>query len=106
MKIDSISNSIGGYPAIGGGAGLSHAKSISSTANSPLSDSSIQGIKMAQPGRMASSPSPSGGLTSAERAYFAKLFPDLTRQISSQRTYSQGGANSSMDLGQIINTKV
>ena len=46
------------------------------------------------------------GLTSAERAFFAKLFPDSSSQINSHSTYSPKGIHSSVEPGQIINRKV
>lgn len=45
------------------------------------------------------------GLTSAERAFFAKLFPDSISQISSHKTYSPNGIKASIEPGQIINRK-
>ena len=45
------------------------------------------------------------GLTGAERAYFAQLFPGSTGQISSHKTYSPAGINAPVELGQIINRK-
>ncbi len=46
------------------------------------------------------------GLTSAERAFFARLFPDSVSQINSHKTYSPSGIQNSVEPGQIINRKV
>ena len=47
------------------------------------------------------------GLSSAERAFFAKLFPDASSRINAHSTtYSPGGVQSPVELGQIINRKV
>ena len=47
-----------------------------------------------------------GGLTNAERAFFAKLFPESSSQIHAHSTYSPNGIHSSMEPGKIINRKV
>jgi len=45
------------------------------------------------------------GLTGAEKAFFAKLFPGSVGQVNAQRTYSPVGINPKVDLGQIVNRK-
>ncbi len=46
------------------------------------------------------------GLSHAERAFFAKLFPDASSRINSHSTsYSAGGPRPTVELGQIINRK-
>ncbi len=47
-----------------------------------------------------------GGLTNAERAFFAKLFPESSSQIHAHSTYSPTGIHASVEPGQIINRKV
>lgn len=51
-------------------------------------------------------PSTHNGLTSAERAFFAQLFPESSLQIHAHSTYSPSGVHSSVAPGQIINRKV
>ena len=46
------------------------------------------------------------GLTGAERAFFAKLFPESSLQIHAHSVYSPNGVHSSVEPGQIINRKV
>jgi hypothetical protein len=48
---------------------------------------------------------PEKGLTGAERAFFAKLFPGSGSQISAHKTYSPAGMSSTVELGQIVNRK-
>jgi len=48
---------------------------------------------------------PDNGLTGAERAFFAKLFPGSVLQISTHKTYSLSGLNATVELGQIVNRK-
>ena len=54
----------------------------------------------------AGAPSAHNGLTSAERAFFAQLFPESSSQIHAHSTYSPSGIQSSVAPGQIINRKV
>ena len=48
---------------------------------------------------------PEKGLTGAEKAFFAKLFPGSGAQISAHKTYSPAGMNSTVELGQLVNRK-
>lgn len=85
--------------------------SISSTTYSPVSQRGPANTpKTAAPEHKAPATSgaslSSNGLTGAERAFFAKLFPESSLQINTHSTYSQNGVQSSVQLGQIINRKV
>ncbi len=90
MKIDSISNM--GYSPISQSRGA---------ANTPKA-AAPQQKAAAGP---AASPSHTG-LTGAERAFFAKLFPESSLQIHAHSIYSPHGVQSSIEPGQIINRKV
>jgi hypothetical protein len=48
---------------------------------------------------------PEDGLTGAERAFFAKLFPGSVHQIGPRETYTPVGMNAQVELGQIVNRK-
>jgi hypothetical protein len=97
MKVDSISNSL--Y-----GTSLIQTQRISQTGNL-RPQSQISGIQN-QNTMGTEGISSTTGLTSAERAFFAKLFPNAASEINSHVTYSPVGVNSSVELGQIINRKV
>jgi hypothetical protein len=89
MKIDSISNS--GF--------------------SPVSQSSqARAAKVAAPEQKSQAAGGAAlshnGLTSAEHAFFAKLFPEISSQKNAHATYSPNGVHSSVETGQIINRKV
>ncbi len=96
MKIDSISN-------LTYSPNIAHREPIGGAKNTAPEQ---------KPQEAASAVSHHNGLTSAERAFFAKLFPDSSSQISSHlpvnidKTYSPNGIHSSVELGQIINRKV
>ncbi len=55
---------------------------------------------------VGAAPQNHNGLTSAERAFFAKLFPDASSQINSHKTYSAKGVHSVVEPGQLVNRKV
>ncbi|MGO9481928.1 MAG: hypothetical protein ACLP05_09135 [Candidatus Kryptoniota bacterium] len=102
MKIDSLSN-------------LSYVQDFSKVGNAVRGinqGSKSKSVETQNTGSLLAAQSPKSGafspagLTSAERAYFAKLFPDSLSQISSHNTYSPTGLNSSLELGQMINRKV
>ncbi len=85
--------------------------SVSGMNFSPVSMREHQGVsKAAAPEqKMQAAPNTSvshNGLTTAERAFFAKLFPDLSQQAGTSSTYSPSGIRSSVEPGQIINRKV
>lgn len=82
MKIGSVSNM--GYPSVS-------QTGSARTSKSPASAGAV---------------SSHGGLTSAERAFFAKLFPESSSQIHAHSTYSPNGVHSLVEPGQIINRKV
>jgi hypothetical protein len=97
MKIDSLSN-IGYAPA---------AVQRSSAAGSKASAQSAESVDTARENNLR------GGLTSAERAYFASLFPSSSEQINAHNpaglrgeAYSARGIHASVETGQIINRKV
>jgi len=106
MKIDSLFNPAGPYFTINGGEGLSYTKNASNAGSVARLGTQVSRIANPDFARPASNTSSTTGLTNAERAYFAKLFPDSVSQINSHKTYSPSGINSSIDLGQIINRKV
>jgi len=91
MKIDSISNLTTYSPGMAQRNQASNAKAVPQEQKAQAS--STGGV------------SSGNGLTSAERQYFAKLFPDSSGQISSHKTYSPTGMNAPTQLGQIINRK-
>ncbi|MFZ1081937.1 MAG: hypothetical protein WAO19_08425 [Candidatus Kryptoniota bacterium] len=97
MKIDSLSS-------------LSYAQSISQVGNPARGSNQISKPNAASQQQeaqsLASGASSTTGLSNAERAYFAQLFPDSLSQINSHGTYSTAGVNSYVELGQIINRKV
>lgn len=88
MKVDSISNL--GYSPI--------------SQREPAKTSKISAPEQ-KLHASAGTTSTQNGLTSAERAFFAKLFPDSSSQINSHTTYSPNGIHSSVELGQIVNRK-
>ena len=87
MKIDSISSST--Y--------TSNAANSGRTANVK----SVSGKDIGKGGHLSSQT----GLTIAEQAYFAKLFPGAATQSNSQKTYSPSGVSQLVELGQIVNRK-
>lgn len=90
MKIDSISN-------------LTYTPSVVQERQVGNARSTSQEQKTQGPTKNV----PSGnGLTSAERTFFAKLFPDSVMQITLHKTYSPAGVNAPAEKGQIINRKV
>jgi hypothetical protein len=92
MKIDSVSN-LGFTPV----SQMEPAKSSKAAAPEQKTQAA---------GGTGSAAVAHNGLTSAERAFFAKLFPDSSAQIKSHATYSPNGIRSSVEPGQIINRKV
>ena len=97
MKVDSLSN-IGYTPA--------------AIQRNPAAGS-VSGAQAARTADSAKANGINGGLTSAERAYFASLFPSSSEQINSHspggsvgETYSPRGLRSSVETGQIVNRKV
>lgn len=86
--------------------------SVSSMGYSPVSQSRgpVNTPKATAPQQKAAADpaaSPShNGLTGAERAFFAKLFPESSKQIHAHSIYSPNGVHSSVEPGQIINRKV
>ena len=92
MKIDSVSN-----------LGLSP---ISQREPAKASKAAAPEQKTQSAGAAGGAALSHNGLTTAERAFFAKLFPDSSSQINSHSTYSPNGVRSSVEPGQIINRKV
>lgn len=89
MKIDSISNM--SYSPISQQGSTRTSKTAAPEQNSQAN------------AKVSSSHS---GLTNAERAFFAKLFPESSSQIHTHSTYSPSGVHSTVEPGQIINRKV
>jgi len=87
MRIDSISN-------------FAYAENVVNTGRTATMQEASQG-KSQQPPIAP----PENGLTGAERAFFAKLFPGSVHQMAVRETYSPAGMNPQVDLGQIINRK-
>ncbi|MCL5268219.1 MAG: hypothetical protein M1469_08975 [Bacteroidetes bacterium] len=90
MKVGSISSNISYVSAVSGKGSAAGAKEASAPQKSQGQSAGV---------------SPHTGLTSAERAFFAKLFPDSISQINSHKTYSPNGIKASIEPGQIINRK-
>ncbi len=97
MKVDSISS-------------YSYAPEIAKKGSAPAMKEASTPQKLQGPSSSNApgngSIAPHNGLTSAERAFFAQLFPNSTSQISSHKTYSPNGLKASVEPGQIINRKV
>lgn len=85
--------------------------SVSNMGYAPISQRGpAKSTKLAAPAQKtqtpAAGPQKHAGLTTAERAFFAKLFPESSSQIHAHSTYSPNGVHSSIEPGQIINRKV
>lgn len=87
MKIDSVSN-------------LSYVQNVMSNGRTPNARPVLQDQNL-----KTQAPTSESGLTGAERAFFAKLFPGSSVQITSHKTYSPAGFKTSVELGQIVNRK-
>ncbi len=89
MKIDSISNP--GYTQEIGSSGRgANVRQVAQNQNQRTQMNTV---------------SPDNGLSGAERAFFAKLFPGSSVQSNPPKTYSATGFNASVNLGQIVNRK-
>lgn len=90
MKVDSISN-------------LTYTPNIAQRESVGIARNTAPEQKLQEP---TNAVSPHNGLTSAERAFFERLFPEASTQIASHKTYSPNGMRSSVEPGQIVNRKV
>ncbi|HUI29746.1 MAG TPA: hypothetical protein VLX91_05980 [Candidatus Acidoferrales bacterium] len=93
MRIDSISNPLNG-------TGLTHVHNVSNTSRASNAQQTFQGKDQ----QVEIAP-PENGLTGAERAYFAGLFPGSVLQINTHKTYSPTGISAMVEPGQIVNRK-
>ncbi len=105
MKVDMVSSLAPGSISPNKGVGSPRASHVQQTGGSDPVGVSASGANVQT--KPTGTVSGHGGLTNAERAFFAKLFPDSKSQINAHATtYSPGGNRSPVELGQIINRKV